>query len=125
MEKKVLPKTYQKYGYMMFNCSVEEYDLYVHNCYMVKKSINLEEEFTYIIFNNVEEAIKKINSVFIPIHHGILPKTVYSLQDSNRVLVKELWFYNYHDRYLYQCAVERAWALGSHLDKRVKQVFYE
>ena len=122
---KILLDTYQKFGYMMFDCSLEELEIYKNTCYLYKKPITFEENFSYVSFNDLNDAVHKINSFFIPKEHGFLPKIKWTLENSNQLLVKEIWFYNYQDRYLYQCAVERAWALGNHLDKRVKQIFYD
>lgn len=123
--EKVLSDTYKKYGYRMFDCSLKDMDNYLNNCYAIKKTPTPSAEFSYFKFTNVEDAIMKINSIFIPENHKNLPKIVWSLQESNQLLVKEVWFYNYNDRHLYQCAVERAWALGNHLDIRVEQHYYD
>ena len=72
--KTVLLKTYKKYGYKMFDCSLEEMRQYNNNCYYIKKSPNPSEQFNYVTFADVETAVKKINSVFIPAEHSILPK---------------------------------------------------
>jgi hypothetical protein len=123
--KTVLPDTYKKYGYKFFDCSAEEMRQYNHDCYVLKKNAHPSEKFNYVTFADVETAVKKINSVFIPVEHGDLPYIEWSLQDSDQLLIKEIWFYTYADQQLYQSAVERAWALGGHLDPRVQQFFYE
>jgi hypothetical protein len=123
--KRVLSETYKKYGYKMFDCSAEEMRQYNNDCYLVKKRPNPSEKFNYVTFADVETAVQKINSVFIPAEHGDLPKVQWSLQESSQLLIKEIWFYNYEDRQSYQCAVERAWALGGHLDIRVEQIYYD
>jgi hypothetical protein len=123
--KTVLLETYKKYGYKMFDCSLEEMRQYNNNCYYIKKSPNPSEQFNYVTFADVETAVKKINSVFIPAEHSILPKVQWSLQELSQLLIKEIWFYTYEDQQLYQCAVERAWALGGHLDFRTEQHYYD
>lgn len=109
----------------MFDCSREEIKKYFDKCYNIKKPPIPSEIFSYVTFLNVEDAIQKINSVFIPAHDGNLPKTEWSLSESNNLLIKEIWFYTYQDQHLYQSAVERAWALGAHLDPRVEQHYYD
>lgn len=121
----VLPETYKKYGYKMFNCSVEEKKQYDRECYNVKKTPIPSERFSYVTFSNVEDAIKRINSILIPVYHGNLPEIKWRLSESNSLLIKEIWFYTYEDQRLYQCAIERAWALGGHLDIRVEQHYYD
>lgn len=123
--RKVLPETYKKYGYKMFDCSREEVKKYFDKCYNIKKTPTPSEIFSYVKFLNVEDAIQKINSVFIPAHHGNLPEIKWSLSESNSLLIKEIWFYTYQDQYRYQTAVERAWALGGHIDPRVEQFYYD
>jgi len=91
--KTVLPETYIKYGYKMFDCSLEEIRQYIDNCYALKKSPNPSEKFNYVTFADVETAVKKINSIFIPAEHGDLPKVQWSLQESAQLLIKEIWFH--------------------------------
>ena len=109
----------------MFDCSVQEIKDYTNYCYKHKKTPLLPRVFPYVRFTNVEEAIGRINAIFIPEAHGNLPKTEWSLAESNSLLIKEIWFYESKDQDLYQCAVERAWALGGHLDPRVEQHYYD
>ena len=123
--KTVLPETYKKYGYKMFDCSLEEMRQYNNDCYSNKKTPTLYKKFNYLTFTDVETAVKKINSVFVPAEHSTLPKVQWSLQESNQLLIKEIWFYTHEDQRLYQCAVERAWALGGHLDLRTEQHYYD
>ena len=124
--QQILNDTYQKFGYKMFDCTAQQFLQNAdQNNYYKKNKFTNENQFKFVTFKTVEEAIGKINCVYIPEQHGKLPKTVWSLQQSNTLLLKEIWFYNYNDRYLYQCAVERAWALGSHSDPRVKQINYD
>jgi hypothetical protein len=126
MNKKIILETYKKYGYKMFDCSIEEIRRYNHDeCYLFKKQSNPSEKFNYVTFLDVADAVRKINSIFIPEAHGYLPKIKWSLEDSNQLLVKELWFYTAEDQDLYQYAVQRAWALGGHLDIRVEQHYYD
>ena len=123
--KRALPETYKKYGYKMFDCSLEEMRQYNNDCYQVKKMPNPSEKFNYVAFLNITDAVKNINSVCIPAESGRLPKIEWSLQEADQLLIKEVWFYTYEDQQLYQCAVERAWALGGHLDLRVEQHYYD
>jgi hypothetical protein len=123
--KTELPETYKKYGYKMFDCSLEEMRQYHHDCHWFKRLVNPSEKFKYVTFFDTTDAVKKINSVFIPAKHGDLPKVQWSLQESSQLLIKEIWFFKYEDQQLYQCAVERAWALGGHLDLRVEQHYYD
>jgi len=109
----------------MFDCSLDECKLYEQECYQRKKITMFSEKFEYTQFLNISDALTKINFLFIPKVHGDLPEIKYSLQESNKLLIKEIWFYNYEDQQLYQCAVERAWALGGHLDPRVEQYYYD
>ena len=124
--RNIIADTYQKYGYKMFDCTKEQLIRYNHDeCYMQKRPSNPSEKFQYVRFNSVDDAVKRINSMFIPTEHGNLPKVEWSLQDNNQLLIKEIWFYDRNDAYLYQCAVERAWALNGHLDVRVEQQYYD
>jgi len=109
----------------MFNCSAEDIKKYNNECYRVKKQPRPFDKFSYLTFLNVKDGINKINSIFIPAEHGILPKVQWSLLESDQLLIKEIWFYTYEEQYLYQCAVERAWALGGHLDSQVEQYYYD
>ena len=121
----ILPETYKKYGYKMFDCSLDEWKNYTRECYNRKKSPIFSEKFEYTQFLNISDAVSKIDSIFIPASHGNLPEIKYSLHDSNELLIKEVSFYAFEDQRLYQCAVERAWALGGHLDPRVEQHYYD
>lgn len=124
--KQVLAETYKKYGYRMFDCTKEQLIRYNHDeCYMQKRPSNPSEKFNYVTFEDVDDAVKRINSVFIPMSHGELPKVQWSLHDNNRLLIKEIWFYESKDQDLYQQSVERAWALNGHLDVRVEQQYYD
>jgi hypothetical protein len=121
----VLNETYKKYGYRMFNCSKTEMHEYINECYFSKKLPNPSEKFDYITFSNVSDAIKKIDSFFIPAQHGNLPKVQWSLYENNQLLLKEIWFHSAEDQKFYQCAVERANALDNHLDVRVEPIIYD
>jgi hypothetical protein len=120
-----LPETAKKYGYRMYDCSVEELKNYTKQCLIVKKMIAPATQFGYRIFDSIEHGINSINSIFVPADHGNLPAVHWQLEDGNTLLVKTIEFYNPVDQTLYQSSVERAWALGGHLDPRVDQVFYD
>ena len=122
--KKIIDATYKKYGYKMFDCSIEELHHYIRECYRLKEPVIFEEKFDYINFESVEHATEVIKSAFIPHSHGLLPYVRWRLHDK-QTLIKERWFYEYGDQNLYQCAIERAWALGRHLDQRVRQLWYD
>ena len=122
----VIAETYKKYGYKMFDCTVEQIIRYNHDeCYMLKRPSNPSEKFRYVTFDDVDDAVKRINSVFIPKEHGELPKIKWSLHEDHQLLIKEIWFYETKDQDLYQQSVERAWALNGHLDVRVEQQYYD
>ena len=114
-----------KYGYKMFDCTLDQWKQFIDHSYDVKKVPDPENKFSYVQFQNCEEAISRIRSVFVPKSHGNLPKVKWTLTDRNTLLVKEIEFVTNEHSLLYQKAVERAWALGGHLDKRVKQIFYD
>lgn len=122
--RQLIKTTYKKYGYKMFDCSLDQWQNYQDECYNIKKSPIFSEKFKYKKFLNISDAVSKIISIFIPAPHGNLPEIIYSLHDSNELLIKEISFYTFEEQYLYQCAVERAWALGGHLDPRVEQHYY-
>jgi len=122
---KLIPETYKKYGYRMYNCTLNDLLHYKKNCYHVKKVPNPAEEFGYCIFENVDDAIKKINFCYTPAEHGSLPHTIHSFAESNQLLIKEITFYKPEHQILYQTAVETAWALDGHLDPRVQQFYYD
>lgn len=123
--KKAIQSTYRKYGYKMFECSMDDFDDYNFRCYFFsKKEPRPEQVFEYKKFKSVDQARHLIKHILIPTACGDLPHVKWHLLDS-QTLVKEVWFYEYSDQKLYQCAVERAWALGGHLDPRVKQLYYD
>jgi len=124
MVKQIIDGTYKMYGYRMFDCSIDEFKNYNYECYHGKKQPYPTERFGYIKFDSVDHAIDMINQIFIPAADGGLPRKKWKLIDQH-TLALELWFYDYDHQYLYQCAVERAWALGSHLDSRVEQLYYD
>jgi len=121
----ILINPHQKYGYKMFNCTLEQIKEYKHHCYFLKKAEQPQNEFNYIKFLNIEDGIKKIKNIFIPTEHKYLGNTTWELNESNELLIKKICFTNYKDAELYQEAIERAWALGGHLDPRVEQIFYD
>jgi len=116
--------TYKKYGYKMFDCTIQQMQEYNASCYDVKETPNPRERFPYVNFNSVDSAVKLINSVFIPPHHGNLPSVEWRLQAPD-LLVKEITFHKYEHQALYQTSIERAWAMGGHLDPRVEQHYYD
>ena len=120
--KQVIDDTYKMYGYRIFDCSVEEFENYNRECYDRKKQPNPIERFAYTNFESVDHAVGLINQIFIPSACGDLPRKQWKLKDQ-QTLIKEIWFYEHDHQYLYQCAVERAWALGGHLDPRVEQFY--
>lgn len=122
---KLIPNTYKKYGYKMFNCSLSDLFEYIKHCYDVKKVSDPTQEFGFLIFNNVNEAIQKINFKHIPAEHGKLPQIKHSLTESNQLLIREITFYKAEDQQLYQNSIEKAWALEGHLDPRVQQFYYD
>ena len=126
MQKKpTIPSTEKKYGYRMYNCTREQLEEYLMNCYNIKKHPTPADKFGYRIFNDINHAIREINSIFVPTSHGNLPLVHWKLAESNTLLIRVISFYEFNDQTLYQCSVERAWALGGHLDPRVEQIFYD
>ena len=107
----------------MYNCSLDEFYKYEQYSYASKQSLQPEEKWEYINFKSVEQAKKLIDIVFIPSRHGNLGQQKWSL-DKKNLLILTIEFHSGEDSYQYQCAVERAWALGGHLDPRVKQIYY-
>lgn len=126
MEKKpTIPETKKKYGYRMYNCTRQQLQEYKMKQYSKKKKENPRIEFGYKTFKDTDHAIREINSIFVPNEHGNLPLIHWKLTESNTLLIKVISFYEFNDQTLYQCSVERAWALGGHLDPRVEQIFYD
>lgn len=115
----------RRYGYKMFDCSLTDFNQYKNKNYTIKKEVSLDKIFRYKKFQTTESAIDKINFVFIPAEHGLLPRTTWILSDDKTLLIKEIVFENNDDSILYQNSVDRAWALGGHLDPRVVQIHYE
>lgn len=109
----------------MFDCSVEELNLYNRKCYVTKKMPTPAKKFDYRHFDNLNDAIDTLKFIFVPMRHGDLPFVSWELLEKNTLVVKTVAFYNFEDQYLYQNSVERAWALGGHLDPRVQQFFYD
>lgn len=126
MQKKTtIPVTEQKYGYRMYNCTRQQLEEYNKQQYSTKKQVEPGIEFGYKTFDDIDHGIREINSIFVPEEHGNLPLVNWKLTESNTLLIKVISFYHFDDRTLYQCSVERAWALGGHLDPRVEQIFYD
>ena len=124
-KRKTIPETKKKYGYRMYNCTEQQLKEYTMKQYTIKKKHQPGVEFGYKTFNDIDHAIMEINSVFVPAEHGNLPLTHWKLTESNTLLIRVISFYHFDDQILYQCSVERAWALGGHLDPRVEQIFYD
>ena len=115
----------RRYGYKMFDCSLTEWNEHLSKKYSMKKDINPDTIFSYTKFETTESARDKINFIFIPTEHGLLPRTKWSLSGDKTLLIKEIAFTNNNDSILYQNSVERGWALGGHLDPRVVVIYYE
>jgi len=114
-----------KYGYRMYDCSVEQFEEYNNHCYEFKQAPEPLKKFGSLTFESVDQAVDKVCHILIPKAHSTLGNTKWSLMDDNTLLIKELQFNNNKDAELYQEAVERAWALGGHLDPRVEQSYHE
>ena len=114
-----------KYGYRMCNCTIEELHKYKQHCYNVKKPITPIAEFGAVQFTSVKQAIAMIRHILIPQEHNNLADTSWTLAQENTMLLKEMKFEIKNNATLYQEAVERAWALGGHLDPRTEQSYHE
>ena len=114
-----------KYGYRMCNCTIEESLKYFQHCYDVKKPRTPMAEFGALQFESVEQAISMIRHTLIPQEHNDLANTSWTPAQENTMLLKEISFKTKQDAELYQEAVERAWALGIHLDVRTEQSYHE
>ena len=114
----------KKYGYKMYDCTLDEFYKYEQDSYASKQSSQPEEKWEYVDFESVDQAKKLIDMVFIPSKTGNLGKQKWFLDQKNLLILK-IEFKSGEDSYQYQCAVERAWALGGHLDPRVKQIYYD
>ncbi len=114
-----------KYGYRMCDCTVDELNIYKDHCYQHKKILTPMVEFGAVKFTSVEQAKSLIRHILIPQQHADLADASWTLAKENTMLLKEIKFKTKHDAELYQEAVERAWALGGHLDPRTEQSYYE
>lgn len=113
------------YGYKMFDCTLDDWNKYVFNCWDKKVSPNPTTIFPYMKFNSIDEGIDMIGNYFIPAEHEKLATIDWEIKEDQTLLIKNVTFSNQSDSELYQTAVERAWALGGHLDLRVKQIYYD
>ena len=114
-----------KYGYRMCNCTIEELHKYFQHCYDVKKPQMPMAEFGAVQFTSVKQAISMVRHTLIPQEHNNLADTSWTLAQENTMLFKEITFETKNNATLYQEAVERAWALGGHLDPRTEQSYHE
>jgi|TARA_R100000030_G_C3210238_1_gene113168 hypothetical protein len=114
-----------KYGYKMFDCSIKEWHDYDMDCYAHRVSHTPRSKFDYLRFDTIESAISLIRHVFVPLEHETKAVTHWALEEGNTLLVKQLNFTDATNSREYQSAIERAWALGGHLDPRVEQVYYD
>ena len=114
-----------KYGYRMCNCTIEQFQEYTKHCYQWKQTPEPLREFGTVQFDSIEQAVDKVCHVLIPKEHATLGNAKWSLEQDNTLLVKSLSFESNGDAVMYQEAVERAWALGGHLDPRVEQSYHE
>ena len=117
----------KKYGYKLYNCTMEEWKSNLLQDYEFRKNRTAEEKppFEFLKFESIEQGIELIKNTFIPAEHEFLPQIKWSLREKNTLLLKELIFKNEEDAKLYQTAIERAWALFGHIDIRVKQIYYD
>ena len=113
------------YGYKMFDATMSVWKQYEHDCYMHKIAPRPHEKFKYVRFLSINDAIVKIKNIFIPLGHEKLAKITWQLEEEQTLLIKKVEFSSDMDSELYQQAVERAWALGGHLDQRVEQIYYD
>ena len=114
-----------KRGYQMYDCTIEEFQSYERLCYDRKESLLYETKWNFVTFESLDQALKMIRMTFVPFEHGSLGKHEWKLDPQKQLLILNLQFENGEKSDLYQCAIERAWALGGHLDPRVKQIYYE
>ena len=111
-----------KYGYKMFDCNIEEFENYTRSCYNLKLAPEYSKKFKLRRFTDVDEAIKAMGHVYIPYEDRAVGNEVWSLEDGC-LLWKQVSFKTDADAVTYQTAIERAWALGGHLDPRVEQSY--
>lgn len=112
-----------RYGYRMFDCEIEDLQKYKQRCYESKKEPNPSDVFSYKTFASIQQAQSLIGHVLVPASARKLANEYWTLQDN--MLIKEVHFDSNADAVEYQTAIERAWALGGHLDPRVEQTYYE
>ena len=113
------------YGYKMFDATMYVWNQYVRDCYNHKMAHQPNKKFKYVRFLSINDAILKIKNIFIPPAHEKLAKITWQLEEEQTLLIKKVEFSSDMDSELYQQAVERAWALGGHLDQRVEQIYYD
>jgi len=113
------------YGYKMFDVTMSDWKQYIHDCYYHKIAYQPNNKFKYVRFLSINDAIVKIKNIFIPPAHENLAKITWQLEEERTLLIKKIEFSSDMDSELYQQAVERAWALGGHLDQRVEQIYYD
>lgn len=115
----------REYGYKMFNCTLQEWHNHDLDSYAHRVSHTPDVRFGYVKFNSIDEAVGSIKNVFVPAEHGQLGEIKWRLDEDQTLLTKTISFSNDDDSRLYQLAIERAWALGGHLDPRVEQLYYD
>lgn len=115
----------RKYGYKMFDATMSTWKQYVRDCYNYKIAHQPNKKFKYVRFLSIDDAIVKIKNIFIPPAHEKLARISWQLAEEQTLLIKKVEFSSDMDSELYQQAVERAWALGGHLDQRVEQIYYD
>jgi len=113
------------YGYKMFDATMSDWDSYAHHCSNNRIDSQPNTKFKYVRFLSIKDAIVKIKSTFVPPAHEKLAQINWRLDKEQTLLVKTVKFSSVADSELYQQAVERAWALGGHLDRRVEQIYYD
>lgn len=112
-----------KYGYRMFQCDIEELEKYKSHCYNIKKEPTPAEKFPYRSFTSIEQAKALVGHVLVPSSARLLGQERWTLEGD--MLIKQVTFESDADANTYQTAIERAWAMGGHLDPRVEQSYYE
>ena len=113
------------YGYKMFDVTISDWKDHVDDCYIHKIAHEPNKKFKYVRFSSINDAIVKIKNIFIPSAHEKLAQISWQLEEEQTLLIKKIKFSSGSDSELYQQAVERAWALGGHLDQRVEQIYYD
>ena len=112
-----------KYGYRMFDCEIKDLYKYKQRCYDSKKEPNPSDVFSYKTFDSIQQAQSLIGHVLIPASARHLGRERWTLEGN--MLIKEVTFDSGADANTYQTAIERAWAMGGHLDPRVEQSYHE